>query len=140
MMLMNGLSVGVIGAATWKAGMARNCGVSWHLTACSNRLQSLSRAELTRNREGFAVPGRTSPKGLAKAGSRAAKLLLGAHSLADCCGSLSKAFSLRAQTYQLNFFLPLYLRGARRMEPATPPGLDQISFLRFSISVHDGTC
>jgi uncharacterized membrane protein SpoIIM required for sporulation len=111
MMLMNGLLLGVIGAATWKSGMALQL---WSFVAPHGVLElpaifiaGGAGLEIAR---GLLFPGMLPRKvSLAKAGSRAAKLLLGTIPLLIVAGLIEGFFSPSGAAYQLKFLLAAVL-------------------------------
>lgn len=131
MMLMNGLLLGVIGAATWKAGMALQL---WSFVAPHGVLElpaifiaGGAGLEIAR---GLLFPGMLPRKdSLAKAGSRAAKLLLGSIPLLIVAGLIEGFFSPSGAPYQLKFLLAAvlfvaliaYLNMGRQAPPRLTP-------------------
>jgi uncharacterized membrane protein SpoIIM required for sporulation len=107
MMLMNGLLMGVIGAATWKAGMALQL---WSFVAPHGVLElpaifiaGGAGLEIAR---GLLFPGMLPRKvSLSRAGSRASKLVLGVIPLLVVAGLLEGFFSPSGASYKLKFLL-----------------------------------
>ncbi len=114
MMLMNGLLLGVIGAATWKAGMALQL---WSFVAPHGVLElpaifiaGGAGLEIAR---GLLFPGMLPRRiSLAKAGSRAAKLLMGTIPLLIVAGLIEGFFSPSGAPYALKFLLASVLFAA----------------------------
>lgn len=114
MMLMNGLLMGVIGACTWKAGMALQL---WSFVAPHGALElpaifiaGGAGLEIAR---GLLFPGMLPRKvSLARAGSRASKLVLGVLPLLVVAGLLEGFFSSSAAPYQTKFLLAGFLLAA----------------------------
>jgi len=107
MMLMNGMMIGVIGAATWKAGMALQL---WSFVAPHGVLELpaifiAGGAGLEIGR-GLLFPGMLPRKvSLARAGSHASKLVLGVIPLLVIAGIIEGFFSPSGAPYQLKFLL-----------------------------------
>lgn len=114
MMLMNGLLIGVIGAATWKAGMALQL---WSFVAPHGVLElpaifiaGGAGLEIAR---GLLFPGMLPRKvSLARAGRRASKLVLGVIPLLVVAGLLEGFFSPSGAPYQVKFLLAGFLFAA----------------------------
>lgn len=111
MMLTNGLLMGVIGASTWRAGMALQL---WSFVAPHGVLElpaifiaGGAGLEIAR---GLLFPGMLPRKvSLADAGGRASKLLLGTIPLLVVAGLLEGFFSPSNAPYQLKFLLAAVL-------------------------------
>jgi uncharacterized membrane protein SpoIIM required for sporulation len=107
MMLTNGMLIGVIGASTWRAGMAVQF---WSFVAPHGVLElpaifiaGGAGLEIAR---GMLFPGALPRKlSLARAGGRASKLLLGVIPLLVVAGLLEGFFSPSAAPYQVKFLL-----------------------------------
>lgn len=114
MMFMNGLLLGVIGACTWKAGMALQL---WSFVAPHGVLELpaifiAGGAGLEIGR-GLLFPGMLPRKvSLARAGSRASKLVLGVIPLLVIAGLLEGFFSPSGAPYQAKFLLAGFLFAA----------------------------
>ena len=111
MMLANGLQIGVIGAATWKAGMALQL---WSFVAPHGVLElpaifiaGGAGLEIAR---GLLFPGMLPRKvSLAQAGGRAAKLVLGTIPLLIVAGLIEGFFSPSSAPVAMKFFLATLL-------------------------------
>ncbi len=107
MMFTNGLQIGVIGAATWKAGMALQL---WSFVAPHGVLElpaifiaGGAGLEIAR---GLLFPGMLPRKvSLAQAGGRAAKLVLGTIPLLIVAGLIEGFFSPSSAPVAMKFFL-----------------------------------
>lgn len=114
MMLMNGLLMGVIGASTWKAGMAVQF---WSFVAPHGVLElpaifiaGGAGLEIAR---GLLFPGTLPRKlSLARAGGRASKLLLGVIPLLVVAGLVEGFFSPSGAPYPVKFLLAAVLFAA----------------------------
>jgi uncharacterized membrane protein SpoIIM required for sporulation len=114
MMLLNGLLMGVIGAATWHAGMAISL---WSFVAPHGSLELPSifiaggaGLEIAR---GLLFPGLLPRKeALAQAGGRASRLVLGSIPLLLIAGSIEGFFSPTAAPVPLKFLLGALLGSA----------------------------
>jgi len=111
MMFTNGLQIGVIGAATWKAGMALQL---WSFVAPHGVLElpaifiaGGAGLEIAR---GLLFPGMLPRKvSLAQAGGRAAKLVLGTIPLLIVAGLIEGFFSPSSAPVAMKFFLATLL-------------------------------
>jgi uncharacterized membrane protein SpoIIM required for sporulation len=114
MMLTNGLLIGVIGAATWKAGMALQL---WSFVAPHGVLELpaifIAGGAGLEIAHGLLFPGMLPRKAsLSRAGSRAAKLLLGTIPLLIVAGLIEGFFSPSNAPVLLKFFLASLLFSA----------------------------
>jgi uncharacterized membrane protein SpoIIM required for sporulation len=114
MMLLNGLLLGVVGAATWRAGMAVSL---WSFVAPHGVLElpaifiaGGAGLEIAR---GMLFPGVLPRRAaLAAAGGRASRLLLGSIPLLLIAGTIEGFFSPTAAPAGMKFFLAVLLGGA----------------------------